>query len=53
VALTEHKGEWTASPILRPSSLISGLLAATGLLRVPPSAEGLYEGDEVDVEILE
>jgi molybdopterin molybdotransferase len=53
VALTKQKGEWTASPILRPSSLISGLVAATGIVRIPAPAEGIYKGDEVDVETFE
>jgi molybdopterin molybdotransferase len=53
VVLEQREGRWTASPVLRPSSLISGLLGATGLVRVPTSAEGLYEGDEVDVEVFE
>ncbi len=50
VLLEQERGRWTASPVLRPSSLISGLLRASGLVRVPAPAEGLYAGDEVDVE---
>jgi molybdopterin molybdotransferase len=50
VVLEQQDAGWEASPITRPSSLISGLLRADGLVRVPASAEGLYAGDEVEVE---
>jgi molybdopterin molybdotransferase len=53
VTLVRQGGQWTASPILRPSALISGLLAADGMVRIPAAAEGLYEGDVVDVEPFE
>jgi len=53
VRLEEREGEWYATPLLGPSALISTLVRADGLVRVPPEAEGLYAGDSVDVELLE
>jgi molybdopterin molybdotransferase len=50
VRLEHSEGGWSATPLLTPSALISTLLRADGLVRIPPEAEGLYMGDEVEVE---
>jgi len=50
VRLEQNQGGWWATPLLTPSALISTLVRADGLVRIPPEAEGLYSGDEVDVE---
>ena len=52
VRLEERAGEWHAIPLLGPSALISKLVRADGIARVPADAEGLYVGDLVDVEPL-
>ncbi len=52
VRLEEREGRWTATPLLGPSALISTLVRANGLLRIPTAAEGVYAGDEVEVEML-
>ena len=38
-----------ADPIFGKSGLISTLIKAHGILRIPEDSEGAYEGDEVDV----
>jgi len=53
VKLEKREGEWHATPLLGPSALISTLVGADGLVRIPAEAEGLYAGDMVDVEPLE
>jgi molybdopterin molybdotransferase len=53
VRLEEREGEWHATPLLGPSALISTLVRADGLVRIPAEAEGLYAGDSVDAEPLE
>jgi molybdopterin molybdotransferase len=50
VRLDKRSGAWEATPLLGPSAFISTLVAADGLIRVPLAAEGLYAGDEVEVE---
>jgi len=52
VTVEERDGEWHATPLLAPSALISSLVRAHGLVRVPAEAEGLYAGDSVEVELL-
>jgi molybdopterin molybdotransferase len=52
VLLEEGEGGRTARPLLGPSALISTLVRANGLLRIPAAAEGVYAGDEVEIEIL-
>ncbi len=47
---TREDGIW-AIPILGKSALISTLLRADGLLHIPADREGLYEGEEVVVEL--
>jgi molybdopterin molybdotransferase len=51
--LEERDGEWHATPLLGPSALISTLVRARGLMRIPAEAEGVYAGDMVDIEPLE
>jgi len=52
VRLEDRDGEQHAVPLLGPSALISALVRAGGLVRIPAEAEGLYAGDLVDVEPL-
>ncbi len=53
VLLEAREGGWSARPLLGPSALISTLVRANGLVRIPAAAEGLYAGEEVDVEPLQ
>ncbi len=53
VQLEERDGEPHATPLLGPSALISTLVRANALMRIPAAAEGVYAGDMVDVEPLE
>jgi len=52
VRLERREGEWRAVPVLGPSALISSLVQADGIIRVPAEAEGLYAGEMVEVELL-
>lgn len=52
VRLHESGGECQAVPLLGPSAVISTLIEADGLIRVPAAEEGLYAGDVVEVELL-
>lgn len=48
-----HVGDrFVATPMARGAGVISSLVRADGIVRVPPSREGLTEGKEVDVELL-
>jgi molybdopterin molybdotransferase len=51
VTVEQRDGEWHATPLLAPSALISSLVRAHGLVRVPAEAEGLCAGDCVEVEL--
>jgi molybdopterin molybdotransferase len=51
VRLENREGKLWAVPILGKSALISTLLRADGLLHIPAEREGLYEGEEVEVEL--
>ena len=44
---------WQAVPITSPSGCISSLTRATGLVLCPEQSEGLYEGELVQVELLQ
>ena len=44
--------EKTADPIFSKSGLISSLVEANALIRIPLISEGVYKGDEVDILIL-
>jgi len=52
VRLARREGEWRAAPVLGPSALISSLVQADGIVRVPAEAEGVYAGEIVEVELL-
>lgn len=53
VRLEQRDGAWEATPLLGPSALIWTLVRADGLVRIAAAAEGLYAGDEVEVEPFE
>ncbi len=44
--------DWLAEPIFGQSNLIFRLMAADGLLRIPPDATGLGVGSAVEVQLL-
>ncbi len=52
VRLAHDGQDWVADPVLGPSGLISGLVAADALVVCPENREGLYAGERVDVEFL-
>lgn len=52
VRLAHDGQDWVAEPVLGPSGLISGLVAADALVVCPENREGLYAGERVDVELL-
>ncbi|MFH1908192.1 MAG: molybdopterin molybdenumtransferase MoeA, partial [Chloroflexota bacterium] len=43
---------WLAEPVFAKSNLIFSLVAADGLLRIPPDATGLSAGEMVEVVLL-
>jgi len=43
---------WLAEPIFSKSNLIFSLVAADGLVRIPPEATGLSAGEAVEVILL-
>ncbi|MGA1795918.1 MAG: gephyrin-like molybdotransferase Glp [bacterium] len=51
VALTEREGRLLATPLFGKSGLISPLIKAHGMFRIPADAEGAYEGDEIEVRL--
>lgn len=51
VKLQRRKGKLIAEPIFGKSGLISTLVEADGLVRVDRNAEGLYQGEKVEVII--
>ncbi|HUU55116.1 MAG TPA: gephyrin-like molybdotransferase Glp [Armatimonadota bacterium] len=53
VRLRQRDGFWEATPLLGPSALISTLVRADGLVRIPAACQGLCAGDEVEVEPFE
>lgn len=53
VYLHEEGERYTAKPVLGPPGLINTMVNAHGLLRIPRNTEGLYQGEEVTVEILD
>lgn len=52
VRLAGTPPRYEAVPVLGPSGLISSLVRADGLLRVPMGTEGLVAGSEVEVELV-
>ncbi len=51
VRLVEADGEMLAEPVLGRSALITTLVKADGLIKIPLESEGLEEGAEVAVAI--
>jgi len=51
VTVTEQKGHFRATPLFGKSGLISPLIRAHGMFRIPADAEGAYEGDEIEVRL--
>ena len=49
VTLTKREGEWWAEPIFGKSGLISTLVKAQGVIRIPKDDEGMEEGTLVEV----
>jgi molybdopterin molybdotransferase len=45
-------GEWLAEPIFSKSNLIFSLVAAGGLVRIPPDANGVSAGEMVEVVLM-
>jgi len=52
VHVVTRDGEVWADPVFTKSSLISGLVASTGIIRIPADAEGLEKGARVTVSLL-
>lgn len=50
VRLRKEGQGWVAEPVLGPSGLISGLVAADALVVCPENREGLYAGESVEAE---
>jgi len=46
------EGEWLAEPIFSKSNLIFSLVAADGLVRIPPDANGVSAGEVVEVVLM-
>ncbi|GFO53847.1 molybdopterin molybdenumtransferase MoeA [Geomonas sp. Red276] len=49
--LVERDGERWAEPVFGKSNLIYTLVRADGTVKVPLNASGLYQGDQVEVEL--
>jgi molybdopterin molybdotransferase len=47
--LTDGENAWLAEPIFSKSNLIFSLVAADGLVRIPPDATGFEAGEQVQV----
>ncbi len=45
-------GKYVASPLARGAGVITSLVRADGIVRIPQQKEGLIAGEEVDVELL-
>jgi len=52
VTLAEIGGVWVAVPLKRGAGVLTSLMRASGLLRIPAASEGIDAGQEVDVELL-
>ncbi len=44
-----QNGIISATPLFGKSGLISTLVKAHGILRIPPDSEGAYKGEEVEI----
>lgn len=53
VTLSRKDSGWRAVPLPRGAGVISSLMKADGLLRIPPDLEGLNGGSEVEIELLD
>jgi molybdopterin molybdotransferase len=53
VRLVKREGTLIAQPIFGKSGLISTLVAADGLLRIPMNTEGCYQGQKVKVMVFD
>lgn len=53
VTLEQDESGYLVTPLPRGAGLISSLIRADGILRVPPDLEGINQGGEVEVELLE
>jgi len=51
VSLSERNGELWAEPVFGKSNLIYTLVRSDGMLRVPLNSSGLYQNQQVDVEL--
>ena len=51
VSLADECGSLSADPVFGKSNLIYTMVRASGVVRVPLDAGGLYAGDEVDVRV--
>jgi molybdopterin molybdotransferase len=51
VRLIESEGGMMAEPVLGRSALISTMVKADGLIKIPLESEGLEEGVEVEVSV--
>ena len=49
VRIARRDGETWADPIFSKSALISGLVRADGVVRIPVETEGVQKGDTVTV----
>ncbi|MBR4423070.1 MAG: molybdopterin molybdotransferase MoeA, partial [Mailhella sp.] len=52
VCLRREGGIWIADPLPSRSGVMSGMVRADGFAVCPENREGLYEGEEVDVQLL-
>lgn len=52
VRLERTDSGYVAEPVLGPSGLVSGLVAADALVVCPENREGLYAGEQVEAELL-
>ncbi len=52
VRLERTNNGYVAEPVLGPSGLVSGLVAADALVVCPENREGLYAGEQVEAELL-
>lgn len=51
VRILEEQGKRYAKPVHAKSGMFVSITGADGIVRVPASKEGLYEGEEVDVQL--
>ncbi len=49
--LTQREGDWWAEPVFGKSNLIFTLIRADGMLKIPLDANGVSEGERVEVRL--